>query len=45
MVFLPVPTLRWFGQFREGLGLRLEKIYGTKRENLDGPRTLPFPVH
>lgn len=35
-----VPTLRYFGQFREGMGARLEKIYGRQRSELDGPQLL-----
>jgi len=35
-----VPTLRYFGQFRSGMGARLETIYGRPRSQLDGPQLL-----
>lgn len=35
-----VPTLRYFGQFRRGMGSRLEHIYGRPRSELGGPELL-----
>ncbi|KAH7397497.1 hypothetical protein BKA64DRAFT_672001 [Cadophora sp. MPI-SDFR-AT-0126] len=39
-VFWPMPTLRYFGRWRDTIGLRLEKVYQTSRKNLDGPQLL-----
>lgn len=39
IVFAPVPTLRLFGRWRDTVGERLEKVYGTSKANCDGPRT------
>ncbi|CAL3963411.1 unnamed protein product [Diplocarpon coronariae] len=42
LVFLPMPTLRLFGRWRDTIGERLEKVYRTSKQNLDGPRLLEF---
>jgi len=40
IVFWPMPTLRYFGRWRDTIGMRLEKVYQTSRKNLDGPQLL-----
>ncbi|KAJ5035646.1 uncharacterized protein L3040_008111 [Drepanopeziza brunnea f. sp. 'multigermtubi'] len=40
LVFWPVPTLRYFGRWRDSIGDRLEKVYQTSRDNMNGPQLL-----
>lgn len=42
LVFWPMPTLRWFGRWRDTIGERLEKVYRTSKSNMGGPGKFPF---
>ncbi|KAL2070028.1 hypothetical protein VTL71DRAFT_14708 [Oculimacula yallundae] len=42
LMFWPMPTLRFFAAWRDSIGLRLQKVYRTSKESLDGPQLLKF---